>query len=371
MNLINNFTLNNTDDNTDNIDVNTDNIEDNTEDITDNIDDNTENNMDDNDNDITEETHDNQSENYNKIPIDIDIKDVITRINKLNTKEKMHILNILRMTKIDYTKNVNGYFFNLLQIDTVILEKICNCLDLIEKNSGILKEMDRRRIELLSYYKNLIEERLQKNIQKKRDEYVNRLQLKDPSLNIVIKRKIIKKKRVFEHITDPDLLIKEYIKYKNRFQKGSVYHRITVSIKLIRSNKSREMKSSENDELHVPDENDSGYDNVKDNESVVDITEDSFHISDNEEEIEEEKENDKQEEDEDDDEKEQENDDGTYISEEDIENVYDDEIEEEDKITSEDNTENEFRRFKNLLYKQGFEFDDNKNCLLIYQDYII
>jgi hypothetical protein len=347
MNLINNFTLNNIDDNTDNID-------------------NTEDNID--DNDITEETQDNQSENYNKIPIDIDIKDVITRINKLNTKEKMHILNILRMTKIDYTKNVNGYFFNLLQIDTVILEKICNCLDLIEKNSGILKEMDRRRIELLSYYKNLIEERLQKNIQKKRDEYVNRLQLKDPSLNIVIKRKIIKKKRVFEHITDPDLLIKEYIKYKNRFQKGSVYHRITVSIKLIRSNKSREMKSSENDELHVPDENDSGYDNVKDNESVVDITEDSFHISDNEEEIEEEKENDKQEED--DDEKEQENDDGTYISEEDIENVYDDEIEEEDKITSEDNTENEFRHFKNLLYKQGFEFDDNKNCLLIYQDYI-
>ena len=351
MNLISNFTLNNTD----NMDNNTDNM------------DNT---------DITEETQDNPSENYNKIPIDIDIKDVISRINKLNIKEKMHILNILRMTKIDYTKNVNGYFFNLLQIDTVILEKICNCLDLIEKNSGILKEMDRRRIELLNYYKNLIEERLQKNIQKKRNEYVNRLQLKDPSLNIVIKRKIIKKKRIFEHITDPDLLIKEYIKYKNRFQKGSVYHRITTSIKLIRNNKSREMKSSENDELHVPDENDSGYDNVKDNESVVDITEDSFHISDNEEEIEEEKENDKQEDDDekeqenDDDEKEQENDDGTYISEEDIENVYDDEIEEEDKITSEDNTENEFRRFKNLLYKQGFEFDDNKNCLLIYQDYI-
>jgi len=359
MNLISNLTLNNTD----NMDNNTDNTDNNT-DNTDNMDNNTDN-TEDNENDITEETQDNQSENYHKMPIDIDIKDVITRINKLNTKEKMHILNILRMTKIDYTKNVNGYFFNLLQIDTVILEKICNCLDLIEKNSGILKEMDRRRIELLNYYKNLIEERLQKNIQKKRDEYIDRLQLKDPSLNIVIKRKIIKKKRVFEHITDPDLLIKEYTKYKNRFQKGSVYHRIITSIKLIRSNKSREIKNSENDELHVPDENDSGYDNAKDNESVVDITEDSFHISDNEDEIEEEKENDKQEED--DDEKEQENDD---TSEEDIENVYDDEIEEEDKITSEDKTENEFRRFKNLLYKQGFEFDDNKNCLLIYQDYI-
>ena len=93
MNLINNFTLDNT---------GTDNI--------------------------TEETQDNQSENYHKISHDIDIKDVISRINRLNIKEKNHILNILRMTKIDYTKNANGYFFNLLQIDIDILEKICNCL---------------------------------------------------------------------------------------------------------------------------------------------------------------------------------------------------------------------------------------------------
>jgi hypothetical protein len=335
MNLISNFTLDNTGDN------------------------------------ITEETQDNQSENYHKISQDIDIKDVISRISRLNTKEKNHILNILRMTKIDYTKNANGYFFNLLQIDIDILEKICNCLDLIEKNSGILKEMDRRRSELLNYYKNLIEERLQKNVQRKRDEYINRLQLTDFSLNMIIKRKTIKRKRVFEHITDPDLLIKEYTKYKNKIQKGSVYHRIITSMKLIRTNKSREVKTLDSDEVTVLDENESGYDNVKDNESIVDVTEDSFHMSDHEEEIEEENDKDL--------EPEQENDD-VYISDEDIENIIDvdvdvdvdvdDEIEEYDKITSEDNTENEFRRFKNLLNKQGFEFNDNKNCFLIYQDYI-
>jgi len=337
MNLINNFTLDNT---------GTDNI--------------------------TEETQDNQSENYHKISHDIDIKDVISRINRLNIKEKNHILNILRMTKIDYTKNANGYFFNLLQIDIDILEKICNCLDLIEKNSGILKEMDRRRSELLNYYRNLIEERLQKNAQRKRDEYINRLQITDSSLNMIIKRKTIKRKRVFEHITDPDLLIKEYTKYKNKIQKGSVYHRIITSIKLIRTNKSREVKTSDSDEVTVLDENESGYDNVKDNESIVDVTEDSFHMSDHEDEIEPDQENDK------DLEPDQENDD-VYISDDDIENiidvdvdvdVIDDEIEEYDKITSEDNTENEFRRFKNLLNKQGFEFNDNKNCFLIYQDYI-
>ena len=356
MNLISNFTL----DNTGNTDVRMANhsIIENTG--------NTENT-----DNITEET---QSENYHKISQDINIKDVITRINKLNIKEKNHILNILKMTKIDYTKNENGYFFNLLQIDIVILEKICNCLDLIEKNSGILKEMGRRRTELLNYYKNLIEERLQKNVQRKRDDYINRLQLTDSSLNIIIKRKTIKRKRVFEHIKDPDLLIKEYTKYKNKIQKGSVYHRIITSIKLTRSNKSREVKTSDSDEVSVLDENESGYDNVKDNESIVDVTEDSFHMSDHEEDIEEEKDKDL--------EPEQENDDA-YISDEDIENVVDidididvdvdvdvDEIEEDDKITSEENTANEFRRFKNLLNKQGFEFNDNKNCLLTYQDYI-
>lgn len=316
--------------------------------------------IDNNDNDITEETQDDQSENEQKIPHDIDIKDVITRINKLHIKEKLHILNILRMTQIDYTKNANGYFFNLLEIDGGILEKICNCLDLIEKNSGILKEMDRRRNELLNYYKNLIEERLQNNIQKKRDEYINRLQIKDSSLNMVIKMKTIKRRRFFEHITDPDLLIKEYTKYKNRYAKGSVYHRIITSIKFIKSNRCRETKSSENDEVTVLDENDS----VKDNESVVDITEDSFHMSDNEGDGEEKDEFEEKEHD-NDSISENENENEIEIDENEIDNEI-----EEDKITTEDNTENEFLRFKNLLYKQGFEFNDNKNCLLTYQAYI-
>lgn len=314
-----------------------------------------------------EDQDDNTSElKYKKLE-DIDVKNIITRIGKLNTKEKLHILNILRMTNIEYTKNSNGFFFNLLDINEDILEKIFKCLDLIEKNSGILKEMDRRRTELLTYYKNLIEERLNKNVQKKRDEYFNRLHLKEYPMNFVIKRKNrINRKRLFENITDPDLLIKEYNKSKNRFEKGSVYHRIITSIKFIKSNRSREIKTTESDEMNILDGNTSDYDNQQENESVVDITEDSFHMSDNEEEKEdsEKQEEDDLKEDEDLDEKDE------------IEEEYesDNEIEEEfivDKITtSEENAENEFRRFKNLLHQQGFEFNDNKNCMLVYQTYI-
>ena len=37
------------------------------------------------------------------------IKDIIQRIGKLQKKEKMHILNIFKSHKIDFTKNSNGY----------------------------------------------------------------------------------------------------------------------------------------------------------------------------------------------------------------------------------------------------------------------
>lgn len=97
-----------------------------------------------------------------------DIKDIISRISRLNQKEKVHILNILYTKNIEFTKNANGYFFNFLNIENDVIEKICNCLTLIEENTDLIKEMDRRRTELLQYYKLLIEERLQNNLQKEK-----------------------------------------------------------------------------------------------------------------------------------------------------------------------------------------------------------
>jgi small subunit ribosomal protein S4 len=72
---------------------------------------------------------------------------------QLQEKQKVHILNILRTNEIEFTKNSNGYFFNFMSLNDQIIEKICTCLDLIESNTDLVREMDRRRNELLVYYK--------------------------------------------------------------------------------------------------------------------------------------------------------------------------------------------------------------------------
>ena len=104
--------------------------------------DNTEENTEDNTEDHTEEMeiqiHDNLNTKFDIEEDSFHIKDVIQRISKLQNKEKIHILNILRMSKVEFTKNSNGYFFNFLNIDKNIINEICNCLDLIETNNILL-----------------------------------------------------------------------------------------------------------------------------------------------------------------------------------------------------------------------------------------
>ena len=305
---------------------------------------------------------------YKQRDLDVDIKDIIVRINRLNVKEKAHILNILKMANIKFTKNSNGYFFNFLDIKDDILEKICNCLELMEKNAGILKEMDRRRTELLNYYKNLIEERLQNNIKRRRIEYLDKLKIKNDSLDINIKRKcFVKRKRNNETYVDPDILIREYTKQRFKYEKGGVYHRIMTCIRLIRSNRGREVKSSDDQDSFGNGSNDDNdtYNN-KDDDSVsvfenenteIDVDEksdldideyDDKYMSDNE----------------------MNEDANEDVNEEVNEDANEEVNDEEDRKTSEDKTENDFLFYKNLLNQQGFQFNDNKNCVLLYQSYI-
>jgi hypothetical protein len=291
-----------------------------------------------------------------------DIKDIITRISKLNLKEKGHILNILKMANVEFTKNSNGYFFNFLDVKPNIIDKICNCLELIEKNADILKEMDRRRNDLLTYYRKIIEDRLHNNIIKRKNEYLNKLHVKQyDNVKLSIKRKPrYKKKILFENINeDPDVMIKEYIKSRTKYEKDSVYHRIMTSIKFIRSNRTREVKGNDDNSDYAAilnKEDNSDYD-MADNESVHDITEDNSSF--NEEIDPETNDND-------------EPDNKSEQVKEESEKQEDDESDNGSDVEddSDDKTDTDFMYYKNILYKQGFEFDDNKNCTLTYQIYI-
>jgi len=308
--------------------------------------------------------NDDQSNSDTKFDIEEDsfrIKDVIQRISKLQNKEKIHILNILRMSKVEFTKNSNGYFFNFLNIDKNIVDEICNCLDLIEKNSDILKELERRRSELLNYYKNLIEERLNNNIKQRRNEYIKKLYIKnDSNLQITIKPKSkIKRRYKYDVNVDPDVLIKEYIKSKNTFNKNGVYHRIVTSIKFIKNKSRRDLKAADdvNDETGYEDTKE----DTKDDESIIDNTTDELYL---------ENEDDNSNKDDNDNEDDM-LDDMLEVVEDQEEVVEDQEQEQEqEQEDEEDIKQMNFLYYKKLLRDQGFKFNDNKDCFLIYQDYI-
>ena len=296
----------------------------------------------------------------------MNIKDIILRINKLNSKEQLHILNILKTNNIKFSKNSNGYFFNFIDINSDILDKIYKCLELIESNTDLLKEMDKRRNELLIYYKKLIQDKLHMNIKLKKDNYIQKLRLYDYSnikMNIKrvnkIRRKLLYDKDKDKDI-DIDVVMKEYLKSKSKYKKDSVYYKINIAIK---SKKKYDHKKNDIDDVEEGgfdiDKCESDMESIKDD--MESIKDDSDFIKDN-----------------------FSNDEYDYMTnnsdnfEKEIDMIDDEKIddicfENEDifNLRGDNNIEIEIDYYKELLNKQGFIFDENKRCLLKQEEYII
>lgn len=105
----------------------------------------------------------------------LNVKNLIKEIHTLDKNEKQNILNILlhNTTNEDYTKNLNGYFFNLLNVDLDTLENIDKTLKVIKesrlkllqnsKDDNIAsKNLDNIKSETLSKFLELKECELQK-----------------------------------------------------------------------------------------------------------------------------------------------------------------------------------------------------------------
>jgi hypothetical protein len=155
-----------------------------------------------------------------------DYKDLINKVKRLTPKEKHHILSIFKKYNIDFTKNSNGYFFNLDTIEPHIIDKVSKCVDLIEQKRELIFNLDKKRDHYLEYYKTLIESKLKETINKKREQYINKLIL------IPIDTYISKKKPKFNRVIitgDPDVLMKEHLKSK-KYHKNSVYYRLTQTM---------------------------------------------------------------------------------------------------------------------------------------------
>ena len=293
----------------------------------------------------------------------MDVKEIIGRISKLQDKEKIHVLNILRSNNIQFTKNANGYFFNLLELDSSIILKICECLDLIEKNVDLIKDMDKKRSDLLLYYKKLIEEKLKQSINKKREDYVQRLILKKVSGISMNFNKISRFNKIksFAHYNidndpgvHPDVIVREYLKLKFKYPKNSVYSRILSNLKSKKPQESttNEVENSENDFDNIieVDENISEVgESLGDVDIDVDIDADVDVDIDADVDV----------------------DVDVDVLDVDVDLIEEKQsMDEDDTVEQEDNQDMKILYYKKLLNKQGFIFDDNKDCLLIYQEYV-
>lgn len=299
----------------------------------------------------------------------IDIKDVILRINKLTSKEKVHIFNILKNSETDFSKNVNGYFFNLSNVDEGIIYKIIDCLELIEKNRDKIKDLDRRREEMIAYYKGMIEDKLKISLKERKNNYIKKLLICEQENNVImtINRKNRIKKRVWgwQSKQDPDEMIKEYNKMM-KYEKDTVYYRLLTKSKTVSKNAAA--LNAENEESNnniIIDDNDNEnideiYDEYNDNENENYDEYDEFYKNDDE--IEKNSIDEKDVDidvDVDEDEKETEIVKRTKYTNEEI-------VEEQNEETTEYN----ISYYKKLLNKHGFKFDEYKNHRLYFEEYI-
>lgn len=303
------------------------------------------------------------------------IESIIFRISKLNYEEKKHILKILKLNNVTFTKNSNGYFFNLFDLDNIVIKKLNNCLETIENNRHIIEDLDKRREKLLIYYKSLIEERLIETISNIKKTYIDKLRLVDTSTNIkcIINRKYrIKRRHLIADDADYDLLMSEY-KRADKYNKSSVYWRLLKAVK-IKNERYVEMEdgdyyamdnntyNSNNQDIDVEAGTHADADidieadmDIEDIEDIEDIDEPDEVELDGYHEIDE--------------------DNPDYN--EDYQEENDDEIDIDESLEEElfDNTtkqiiDKDILFFKRLLNKRGFVFDENAKCLLEYQEYI-
>ena len=300
-------------------------------------------------------------------------KSLISKVKILSQKEKLLVLNILKNNNISFTKNSNGFFFNLYSINQDIIEKIVKCIELVENNRDELHLIDKNRNSKIEYYKLLIEEKLNKTIKLKKNNYIEKLYIDEPI--IYIKKKHLKKTYDF----DPDILMKEY-KNKYKYKKNTLFYRISqvFSNKVKHYPKENDDSDSDTNEgAEEPADNDienhnvSEHDDIKENDTDDNDTDDI-------------KENDTDDDKIDDDEKIDDEIDDVDDNENIEEEIYkeNDEIENESDInthtdtqtdtqTDTDNLEYRLEYYKKLLnINHGYSFDYDKNVKMQTEPYV-
>lgn len=290
----------------------------------------------------------------------MDIQSLITRVSKLTAQEQKHFYKILIKNGVKYSKNLNGYFFNLGTADPNIIVQLTECLELIEPNRELIKKLDLQREELREKYTCIIKERLINRKKKSIHDYENKIIMIQnwSKLYFELKKVYINKRITINENEDIDEIIKQY--KKKSFHKNSVYYSISQKMK----RKTPKIKEIPEDEIEIEGE-DINDEIEKDEDEIevignIDVELEVIGNLDDEEDLEETI---------DSEEKEEEHND--LDSEELRENEYDHEIDEDDTNNINKELQEQILYYRKILSQQlGFQFDENKYCKLVYQEYI-
>lgn len=290
---------------------------------------------------------DNMNENVENNSVNV--KELINKISRLNQKEKEHVLKLFIGKNIQYTKNVNGYFFNLCtsNITPDVLKSINDGINLMEKNRNLLNDIDKKRDLMLRQCKELIENKLNDTIKSKQYDYFNKIRLIPNNMNIDYTISKITKKS-YSKLSDYN--IDNFDKKTIIYNKNTVYFRLNTVMKLnVRQNKMTNVDYNNYDY----GENDFGNCTSEIGDADIDIDVDVGEIDDNIDVVD------------------------TVGGDIDCdgsgENLFD--------VTDEDNYDidemdvdtdsKEKLYYKQLLNSYGYTFNEDKTCSLVYQDYLV
>jgi hypothetical protein len=94
-------------------------------------------------------------------------------IKKMNSFEQKHLFSILERIKIKYTKNSNGYFFNLTNVSPETFDKIKETIEIIKKNRAIEKTLVIERENYIENYSKNVQYKITELEKEKRDRIRN------------------------------------------------------------------------------------------------------------------------------------------------------------------------------------------------------
>lgn len=168
----------------------------------------------------------------------------LEKVSTLNQQEKLYLLNIFKKYDIGYSKNTNGYFFNLTHVDDETLDELENYIDLIVSNRKKIEENDTKREQKIMYYKNLLKNEEIKKENEEKELYNQLLKVISNKITFQITKKKKYKQKIinFDTSDEPTQWL-----IKKKYKKNTIYGRLYNKIKKIRSNNEKKEKEVEDE----------------------------------------------------------------------------------------------------------------------------